>query len=488
MSRAAPCCFLVLLLASPARAAGPYDDLLKYAPASANALLLVDVKGAYASPLAKREKWGAATDPDARGGLGFAPADAEAVAVAADVNLSTMARAFQVGLVKVPNLPNLRDLAAREGGTNDEIAGQVAALSPRDVYFTALPANTLVAVHPADRQYTARYLKAAGKGAGGLSPYLKKAAAGAGANAVTIAVDLEDALDRTLLKLSLPASPVASKKGVDIGLLATFLSQAKGLTFAAKIGDSITAGVTVEFPIEPIRFRHTLPDLIRELLEDQGIAIDGFENWKAEYTDTTITLSGPMSATDLRRVVSLFAFPNPAAAADPDAKGDAPTAGATRRYLRAVEAILADVSRTRGTASYEKTATWHEKAADGIARLSRRHVDPLAADAAAGAEARLRAIGHSLRGVPIDTKALEAKQYAWASGGTGFGIVPTWWGLRPRAFESPTFVDTNIPQIRSQIAKATAEDKERRAETWGAIDKLMIDAKQALTKKYNTPF
>ena len=161
MSRSTPVvCCLALLLTSSVRAAGPYDDLLKYTPPATNTVVLIDVKSAFASPLATSEKWNEKGQPGNRGGLGFVPSDAELLVITADINLNTMRRDCQVGLVKVNNLPNMRDLAAHEGGTTDEIVGIATALSPRDVYFTALPGSTLVAVYPADRQYTARYLKA----------------------------------------------------------------------------------------------------------------------------------------------------------------------------------------------------------------------------------------------------------------------------------------------------------------------------------------
>jgi hypothetical protein len=486
-------CCVLFALAGPARAADPYDDLLKYTPQNFNTIAIIDVKGALASPLAKIEKWKEKGQPENRGGLGFVPSDADVVVIAADINLSTMVREGQVGLVKVRNLPNMRELANREGGSSDEIAGQVAALSPRDVYFTALPGSTLVAVYPANRQYTARYLRAAtAKQTGSLSPYLKKAVEGAGANTVTIAVDLEDAIDKTILRLSLPASPsVAKIRAADVNLLATFLSQVKGLTFSAKITDKITGSITVEFPIEPNRFKNTLPDLLRELIEDQGIAIDGFDSWKVEFTNTAMTLSGPLSTSELKRIISLFAFPNPAGEPDPTVKGNTPTAGATRRYLQAVDVILEDISRIRESANYEKMATWHDKAAAQIMQLNHQNVDPIAIDAATQAARRVEAIGQSLRGVPINTNALASQAYIFGSGGRSVGWGwgrPGWWGIRPYVMNNPVFVDTNIPQIQSQIAKVIADDKQRRNETWRSIDLKMNDAKRALATKYKTTF
>ena len=53
---------------------------------------------------------------------------------------------------------------------------------------------------------------------------------------------------------------------------------------------------------------------------------------------------------------------------------------------------------------------------------------------------------------------------------------------------NPAFVDTNIPQIRKEIAKVTEDDKQHRTEAWGQIDQIMNDAKTSgFTKKYKSP-
>ncbi|MBA4062372.1 MAG: hypothetical protein C0501_01450 [Isosphaera sp.] len=500
MSRTAPSAGLVLAAlswappaaAQPAPAPKPFDDLLKHVTANTNVLALLDVKAAYASPLAKAEKWAEKGQPGNRGGLGFVPADAEAVVVAAEVNLSSIARDFQVGLVKVREMPGMKQVAQREGGTTDEIAGRLAALSPRDVYFTSLSGTELVAVYPADRQYTARFLKAALAGkTGQYSDYLKAAVGRAGGNTVTIAVDLEDVVDRTILRLTLPASPAVNKvKTADVNQVATFLSTVKGMTFAAQVTDGISGSITVEFGGDPTAFRKTLPDLFRELLEGQGMAIPAIDRWEAAFTDRTMTLSGPLATADLKRVVSLFAFPSPAGEAEAGAKAGEPTAGATRRYLQAVDVILADVRALRDSPSYDKTATWHDRAAAQIEHLSRQGVDPVAGDAGYQAARRLRAIGSSLRGVPIDLNALSNQQYTFTTGG-GYGIggvVPGWWGWRPYIQQNPSFTQTNVPKIQAEMQKVIADDQKRRLEAWAQIDSVLVDARKKLADKYKEGF
>ena len=113
-------------------------------------------------------------------------------------------------------------------------------------------------------------------------------------------------------------------------------------------------------------------------------------------------------------------------------------------------------------------------------------MDPLAVDAAYQVAKRLRAIGGSLRGVPIDVKSLESQQYY--SSHASVGLMPGgWWGWRPFIL-GPTNVQTNIPQIQEQISKVIAEDQKKRTEMWGQINSLMADTKRKLVEKYKTPF
>lgn len=480
-------CCLLCVMCITASAAGPFDELLRSASPSTNTIMLIDVKGALSSPLAKKEQWAEKGQGGNRGGLGFVPADAAQVVIASEVNLNSLTRDTQVGVVRVRNVPTMPQLANREGGTQDEIAGRLAVLSPRNVYFTTLSGQELVAVFPADRQFTARWIRAAQAAKGpSLSPYLQRAASNAGGNAVTIAVDLEDVVDRNILRLSLAASPsVVKQKDLDVANLATFLSQVRGLTFSAKVGDTITGTLSVEFPLEPARQRRILPDLILELIDGQGVWIPGIDKWEVAYTPNTISFTGPMTTADLKRVLSLFAFPQ-AGVEEPGIKGDEVSVPATKRYLAAVDSILADISNTKDSPNYAKTATWHEKAADQIEHLSRRGVDPIATDAALQSAKRLRAIGASLRGVPIDVKALESQQYSYSN--AQIAMMPGgWWGWKPMLF-LPTNANTNVPQIQAEISKVIAEDQKRRADAWSQISRLMGDARQKLAAKHKAPF
>jgi hypothetical protein len=488
-------CALALACA-PRAVAGPYDDLLKHATANTNALVLIDVNRATNSPLAKNEKWAEKLQQSGYGGLGFFPPDAELVAVAAEVNLTSMVRDFQVGLVKVKNMPNFKELAAHESGALDDIAGQLTVVSARNVYFTNFPGSTLAVAYPADRQYVARWLKAdnADKQPG-LSPQLRAAADAAADNAVTIALDLEDVVDASALKFGLGYSPVMAKNpNVNTNALSVFIARTKALTFEAKVTSRVDATLTVLFSDEASRYKAVLKDLFLELIDGYGVYIPGLDLWEAKFVGNSMILSGTMTSNDLKRVVSLFAFPNPDQPDPAEAPmPDEPTAAATKRYLAAVGALLDGLKNTKDDAtSHAKTATWQEKTAAQLEQLGRRNVDPLAVDVAYQAARSLRSIAASLRGVPIDTNALAQKAYVSSQRSPYYGWGPYggggWWGgYRQLAF-APREYQTNVPQVQGEIAKVIADDQKKRIATWTALDQLMVDTKRKLGDKYKTKF
>jgi hypothetical protein len=470
-----------------ASAAGPYDDLLKYVPPQTNTLLLVNVKAAFDSPLAKREKWSANAYQRYKSGLGFLPPDASQVVISSQVNLSNMTRDHQIGLVRVTTFPTTKSLADREGGSPDSIAGQGVVLSPRNVYFTSLPGPAVASVFPADRQAASRWIRHATKSRGlVLEPFLKKAAEAAGDSVMTIAVDLTDSIDPHLMQKALAISPtVASQKVADVPRLARFVASVQGLTVTAKVSDGITASARLDFGLEITAHKKMARDLFLDMLNDQGVAIPGIEKWTATYTNNSMTLTGPLSTTDLRRILSLFSFPG---LSPENAKGGTEkyTGPATQRYMAAVDAVLSGISGKKDSPNYTKTATWYEKAAAQIDQLSRRFVDPIAVDAASRSAKRLRAIGASLRGVPVDLKFLDSQAYDNPT--TSVGVSVNLWGGGLRPVVMGGYDDTNYPEIQAAMAKTIADSAKTRFEISSEISNFIATAKQKLSDKYQMPF
>jgi hypothetical protein len=486
MTRLVPA-LLVLLVSAPRLYAGPYDDLLKSVPPHTNTLVLVDVKAAFASPLARSEKWSDDFFHRYRAGIGFVPPNAEAAVIASETNLTAMTRDHQIGLVKVRNMPNMRDLAARSGGFTDRLSDQVTAVTPQDVFFVALPNSVLAGIYPANRQAASRWIRfaLAGKPAE-LSAYLKRAVDTSGENTITVAVDLTDSGDAVMLRETLPASPaVVRQKGVDVERVSRFIASVEGLTLSIKIHEGITATVRVDFGLDITPFKRISRELFLEVLDQEGVAVPGMSGWDTTYTERSMTLSGSLTKTDLRRILSLFSFPGPALEEDPMVNPGEVSLPATRRYMGAVDVILADLRQSRDSADFVRMATWNERAAQQLDQLVRRAVDPIAINAAYDTAKRLRALAASLRGVPINLDEIASRAYFIASGG---GTSLGWWrGFHPVWNGGGSF-STNFPQIYAEQQKAIADDKKNRSTVWSQIDELLAEARKKLSEKHKTRF
>jgi hypothetical protein len=489
MTRTGPVALLLSVAVAAGAAAQPpapegrFDRLLPYVPPDTNVLVLVDVKAAYDSPVGKKEKWAEGFKDKYTSGIGFIPPGTGGVVIGSAVNLTSMTRDHQVGIVGAPLQQSVKYLADRDGGTTTEIAGRPFALSPRDVYLASLSVPATVSLYPADRQAAARWSKhATGAKAPALSPVLAGAVKKADGKTVTIAVDLTESQDPALLRHGLASSPAvvaANVKAEDVPRIARFVGSAKGLTFTAAVGETITGTVTIEFAEQFVIFKPVLRSLFLELLDDTGVSIPAISTWETTYGEGSMTLTGPLAADDLRRILSLFAFPGGGSASDePGPKGAEVSQAATTRYWAATNTILADLRKQKESKDYNKTATWHDKAAAQLEHLSRTGVDPLALKAAEDVSRRLKAISLSLRGVKIDVKNLEAAaSYTYVTGGWG-----GWWGGRQSSFS------TNIPQVREQIARAVGEDEKMRLNTWAQIDQIMSDTRNKLSEKYKGGF
>jgi hypothetical protein len=232
------------------------------------------------------------------------------------------------------------------------------------------------------------------------------------------------------------------------------------------------------------------PDFMKafliEVLDRNGAALEDLGAATAKADGNAVVLTFRISDPELARVMGVIAVPA-AGVADTQAVKVAPagvTPEATRRYYQAVNKILDDLkAQNKKARDYEKTAVWHDTAANRVDTLSVLNVDPVVTEYGAGTAARLRAIADSLRGVPVQAAILESKAYA-------VGYMPrvsvmTRRGprLNPWALSGPQSVQTNLPQIREQQAELVRKDAENRTKLMEQMDRQRSDVRRTMYEK-----
>jgi cytochrome c551/c552 len=475
---------LGLLFAIAPAVAGPFDGMLKVLPATTNTLVLVDVSAIYDSPLAKSLKWSEAYAQRFRAGVNTLPPDARRVAIACATNMSNLRREWQLVLTEVRQVANAREVAARESGILDEVAGRFAVLSPRDVYFTSISEQESAAWYPANRQLLSHWIRNVPgwqkRAEPALSKQLKAVVARRGEKEhLLVAFDLTDAFDRESIRAALDDSPSVLASQLNKEGLANTLVSLRGISLGVSVTDKLTGTIRVDFGLDPTPYRRVLKELFIEALEDEGAAIGDLHAWSAEYQENSLTLSGPLEPGTMARLMALFEFPNESDAPPAPLKPDEtkPNPDLTRNYFNAVLECIDEVRQSKMRKDYLKTAAWHETYAAKIERLSTRFVDPEAVKFGLSIAEYLRAIAASLRGATADAKAIATGAFVFTYQPTRRWFGPGW-----------ASVATNVPKKRSEIAKIVADESKTRTQLWSQIETAIAGARVALTAKYGKGF
>src|SRR5205823_1116102 len=142
-----------------------------------------------------REGWG--TKPREASAGAIMPVllpDASALILGAQLDPSTLAPAWEVGIIPLKRDVPLAELAGQHADAIDMVSGVRCLPSARNAYFAELGPRALGLMAPANRQYLARWLKSTRENNGiVLTPWLQETLAGAGSrDQVVLAVELGD--------------------------------------------------------------------------------------------------------------------------------------------------------------------------------------------------------------------------------------------------------------------------------------------------------
>jgi hypothetical protein len=321
-------------------------------------------------------------------------------------------------------------------------------------------------------------------GYSGQSPYLRAALANVGNATMVSAIDLKHALDANAVQAFLNKLPSMKGQAANAPSLAKLFAGIKGFTFSATMTDKVTAKLKIDFSNSPKAFSQYLPNVVDDLLAEGGAIIDDFREWTPSFDDTSMTMEGRLSASNLRRVLSLFEVPGDVGYRQVGDKSDAPgelaeQAVASRRYYNSLSELLTELKNVKMLSTdkplddrYKRYAYWYESYAQKISQLNSRNVDPELAAFGAQLSYDLGNITASLRGVTTKVDALDQTIY-YQRGGWG------WWGGGG---------NSNAGAVLGKEGKAMTDDIKVREQTWAKIDTTMTELKTKLSAKYKMPF
>jgi hypothetical protein len=500
------CCLLLaglLLMARPANA--QFDELARYVPSSANALVVVNVEKLMATPAAKTGRWAERRDTAFASGISFLPPDSKRAVLAKQFDLQMGVPLWEAAVLQIDHEPSMEKVVELTGGSLDKVANLPAVGLPEDAFVVKLGVRTAAFMAPANRQSVVRWMQEVlRQSSPQLSPYLTEAYAYANeiGTPVILSLDLEDALPLNAIKARLaepePKEFLAANK-LDSGQVAQMLSGLRGLTLGITFTDKPFGKVKVDFrdnvPLSPQGAKAALVFA----LGIHGAMIDEFETWTPKVAGKQYTLEGNLGDSGIRRISSLFDRPpslrEKSYTPQEQAKSkEQLTVEASQAYFKKVVGLLDDLKETRDSSSNRtlpQIATWMNKYASKIDQLSVLHVDPELADYGAQVAEMLRGAYAALQSGAAQSRIRQANtevQSNYYTYGATYGYTYRYgadgaWGT----VAAPDIAGYKHEMARIRTEERTASGNQARDIVQG-IKSLTAETRRKMTQKYEVDF
>jgi hypothetical protein len=209
--------------------------------------------------------------------------------------------------------------------------------------------------------------------------------------------------------------------------------------------------------------------------------IDDFEKWDSSVSGNTVYLSGALSPTGLRKVLSVIDPPTmPARKATatteiPSASEMDPMAIPSQRYFREINKMLTEMGSNENR-KYAKQYRWYDKYARKIDQLSMVNVDPELMDYGLSVSTALRSMAYKLR-----NQAAEASQYS--------NNRTTTWNSYGDWYNGYFITYQTEPSERAKAEKmAQMYGTQSLAETVQTVGTVTAEARRKMVERYKIDF
>jgi hypothetical protein len=466
-------------------------DMLKFVPPQANTVAVVNVAGLLASPRAAKEGWAKLEHTEYLAGAVPLNPLVNRMVLAKELDTHNFAAGSVLALMDTTRPVVLDKVAAMVGGQATTAGDDPALVTPQGTYFVKLEESMLGAVRTDSKQDVARWLRfAKASKESHLHKSLVAAAARSSSHHITLAVDVEDMFEAAQAVAVVANTKSIANDPVQVKLVEKLIVGLKAVVFNATItGDGIQAVVRLESKsVDPKLNPDFAKAFVIETLSHSGAALEDLGTAKGTLGDN-VMLAFKMSDPELARVMSLVLPPG---ALPPNAETipvtpAGPTAAATLKYFKAVNAILDDLQKQKAKAlengmDYEKTAVWVDTAASKIESLSVIGVDQDVVAYGQGTAERLRMVADSLSGVPAKVDELQGQAYAFGTGNSRMMLTRR--GFRFNPWGGANSLQTNLGEIRNKQAKVIKDDQANREKLWASIDGKRSETRAGIASKY----
>lgn len=479
ITSAAICIWATLICTSDA---SDFAALTAKIPRGANAILLIDVDGALASPIATANSWKGTLQKEAADRPMYLPPEADKIIVAAQLDeVRGFSRIWQAALMGLKEQMPMSLIARAEGGYADTVNGVDVAWVPSDAYFINVDSNTLGLLAPANRQAISRWADHAKSGTREtVSEYLRIAIAEAtGGPQFVMAIDTADALQPHRIGPRLEQSEYIKSKQLNVAELTSLMMSLQGVVLKVTLTDKIGASARIDFTDKVSLKGDDAKSLVLEALQTMQMELPDVQKWTCSVGTTFILLEGELSNNGLRRLMSLMEIPTTKFSSLKDAKIDNPSQDDASTnsvaYFKTIDSLLKDLREKSKSSSSD--AYWIDRYAAKIDNLPILHVDDDLLEYGQNLSATLRVMSGTRKTTNLQGGVASRENL---SQGNNFG-----YGYNSYGYSTPKSRETAAGNSRENAAASRTATK---IQGWNLIDEATVKIRQEMTKRYNVEF
>ncbi len=480
---------------------GPFENLARHVPSTTNTLFVMNVEKAFNTPLARQKDWALRQESAFESGLMIIPPKATHFMLASEIDLEFMEPKWEIAVADIPDGPKTKDIAVKHGTSVDNIQGKPSVPLSADAYVVRFGAETYGAIAPANRQTTARWIKQTmAKKEPSVSPYLRQAVGyldRVGTD-VVLAIDLTDLLSPDFVHGRLVECSTLKGKGVDCQTLSKAVASVRGLTMGILIDKGLNGRLKVDFAEDISALKPYAKQLLLEALGNTGAMIDDFKNWECEVTAHQISLSGGLSETGGRQVMSVVDARTSSFLTSGQSAGQGadPQAEATIRYFKSINILLADLESLKPkTKTWGQKAMWYDRYARKMEALPMLNVDEHMLDYGQYVSFALREASTALKGIGARSRYRQVNMPLYSAGGGGGG-GSFGYGYGPRGLGwSGSYNDNRTAALQRQGRERTRIRTEEKITGTSKANAIMLEIEKAtatvrrtMTEKFKIQF
>jgi hypothetical protein len=470
-----------------------FELLLPKVPATANAVVMIDVERTLASPLAQKEGWGKKLELAYVSRPIYLPPEASKLVMAAALEPNNdFLRHWEMAVMELSDPLSMRSIARSEGGYVDKIRNVEVAWTPSNAYFVSLSDRELGVVFPADRQFVSRWIGYAAKNENVmLSDYLRRATQMTNEKIqILMAIDLTDAVQPHELAEKIEDSPLFPKANLSAEEVIPLLTSLRGAVLRVAISEDAQAQLRIDFDQDVTPLAAVAQELVLQVLGNLGADVDEMQSWKTEISGKTILMRGTLSQNGQRRLFSVIELPTAkfsmlpeeAASATPELENESLVRESSLTYFRSIDVLLKDLQRDLRSGNKAVSAVL-ERYATKIDRMPILHVDEHLLDYGAGVSQTLRGVALSRRQGGIQSGVATA-----GMGGRGYGYYDYNYGVYGNLGDRYAGARQSAADRSSLKAQAMAESKQARVEGSKAVAEATAQIRRQMTQKYGVEF